>query len=106
MAIPASTLPLRLRKKLEPNTMSRDGIISHNPITDFVRNRGHELKRSGENFVSRGCPVTQHKRGHLPLSINVEKQVWFCNDCKVGGTVIDWVKHENNCSPAEALRIL
>jgi hypothetical protein len=45
-------------------SMSRDEIISQNPIADFVRNRGHELKRAGDNFVTGGCPVTQHKSGH------------------------------------------
>ena len=32
--------------------MKRDEIIAANPIVDFVRNRGHELKRAGENFVT------------------------------------------------------
>jgi hypothetical protein len=49
--------------------MSREGIIAGNPIADFVRSRGHELRRAGQNFVTGGCPVAQHKRGHRPVMI-------------------------------------
>lgn len=65
--------------------MNRQEILEANPIADFVRNRGHQLKRAGQNFVSNGCPVTQHKRDHWPVSIDVAKQIFYCNDCKVGG---------------------
>lgn len=37
--------------------VSRDDIISANPIVDFVRGRGHELKPSGDNLVTSGCPT-------------------------------------------------
>ena len=86
--------------------MSRNEIISKNPIADFVRSRGHELKPAGENFVTSGCPVKQHKRGHRPVTIDVTKQVWFCNDHKVGGSVIDYVAKEKRISVADALREL
>ena len=49
--------------------MARQEILAANPITDFVRNRGHVLKQAGENFISDGCPVTQHKPGHRPVMI-------------------------------------
>ena len=32
--------------------MTREEIIAANPIVDFVRSRGHELKPAGENFVT------------------------------------------------------
>jgi hypothetical protein len=86
--------------------MTRDEMISANPIADFVRSRGHELKRAGENFVTSGCPVTQHKRGHRPVMIYPKTQSWSCHDCKIGGTVIDWVMHEKNVTAAEAMREL
>jgi Protein of unknown function (DUF3987)/CHC2 zinc finger len=86
--------------------MSRDEIIADNPITDFVRNRGYELKPAGQNFVTNACPQTQHKRGHRPVMIYPETQSWSCHDCKVGGTVIDWVMHEKNVTAAEAMREL
>jgi hypothetical protein len=46
--------------------MTRAEIIAANPIADFLRNRGHELRPAGENFVTSGCPVTQHKKFHRP----------------------------------------
>ena len=74
--------------------MSREEIIAGNPIVDFVRSRGHELKPAGQNFVTNGCPQTQHKHGHRPVMIYPETQSWSCHDCKRGGSVIDWVMHE------------
>jgi hypothetical protein len=86
--------------------MNRDEIIAANPIADFVRSRGHELKRAGENFETSGCPVTQHKRGHRPVMIYPKTQSWNCHDCEVGGTVIDWLANEKGISGADALRDL
>jgi 5S rRNA maturation endonuclease (ribonuclease M5) len=86
--------------------MNRDEIIGVNPIADFVRTRGHALMRAGPNFVTNGCPVTQHKRGHRPVMLYPATQSWSCHDCKVGGSVIDWIMREKNISAAAALRIL
>jgi hypothetical protein len=84
----------------------RDKIIVAHPISDFVRNRGHTLFQSGENFVTNACPVTEHKRGHRPITIYPARQSWTCHDCKIGGSVIDWLMYEKNVSAAEAMRIL
>jgi 5S rRNA maturation endonuclease (ribonuclease M5) len=86
--------------------VSRDDIISKNPIEDFVRDRGHELKRAGENFVTSGCPKTRHKKFHRPNTINPAKNLWHCNDCDVGGSVIDWMAYEEDITVAQALRKL
>jgi uncharacterized protein DUF3631/CHC2-type zinc finger protein len=86
--------------------MSRDEIIAAHPITDFVRGRGHELKRAGANFVTNACPVTQHKRGHRPVMLYSKTQSWSCHDCEVGGSVIDWLMREKNISAADAMREL
>jgi hypothetical protein len=86
--------------------MTREEVLSANPIADFVCNRGHELRPAGQNFVTSGCPVTQHRRGHRPVMIYRETQSWSCHDCKVGGSVIDWVMHEKNVTAAEAMREL
>jgi 5S rRNA maturation endonuclease (ribonuclease M5) len=86
--------------------MTREEIISANPIADFVRNRGHALQPAGQNFVTSGCPVTQHRQGHRPVMIYPKTQSWSCHDCKVGGSVIDWLIHEKNITASHALRIL
>ena len=84
--------------------MSREEIIAANPIVDFVRSRGHELKPAGQNFVTNACPQTQHKHGHRPVMIYPETQSWSCHDCKRGGSVIDWVMIERNVTAADAMR--
>jgi hypothetical protein len=64
--------------------MTRAEIIAANPMVDFVCNRGHELRPAGQNFVTSGCPVTQHRRGHRPVMIYPATQSWSCHDCKKG----------------------
>jgi hypothetical protein len=86
--------------------MSREEIIAANPIVDFVRNRGQELKRAGKNFVTNASPVPQHKRGHRPVMIYPENNSWYDHDLKIGGSVIDWLMHERGCNAGEAMRIL
>jgi 5S rRNA maturation endonuclease (ribonuclease M5) len=85
----------------------RDEIIAANPIEGFLRGRGHKLIRSSENFVTSACPVGPHEKpGHRPVTIDVGKQVWHCNDHNVGGSVIDWLKTEKNISLIDAMREL
>ncbi|HEU5247019.1 MAG TPA: hypothetical protein VFU09_08015 [Candidatus Udaeobacter sp.] len=86
--------------------MSREEIIAANPIVEFVLSRGYELKQAGRNFVTNASPLTQHKRGHRPVMLYQDQNSWYDHDCKVGGTVIDWVMHERGCDAAEAMRIL
>jgi hypothetical protein len=93
-------------KKIPGAGSARDEILDANPIEEFVRNRGHELKRAGENYVTSGCPVTHHKPGHRPVMIYPRTQSWSCHDCKVGGSVIDWLAEEKGISGADAMREL
>src|SRR5262245_56050796 len=86
--------------------MRREEIIASNPIVEFVRTRGHELKPAGNNFVTSGCPLTQHKRYHRCVTIDTQNRAWHCNDCKRGGSVIDWLMIEKNIRAADAMRIL
>src|SRR5262245_47937784 len=86
--------------------MTREQIIADNPIADFVRSRGHELRRAGQNFVTGGCPVTQHKRGHRPVMIYPKTESWSCHDCKRGGSIIDWLMIEKNVSVTDTMRML
>jgi len=86
--------------------MTRAEIIAANPMVDFVCNRGHELRPAGRNFVTSGCPVTHHRRGHRPVMIYPATQSWSCHDCKKGGTVIDWLVCEKNISASDAMQLL
>ncbi len=95
-----------LRKLAGDAEMSRDEMIAANPLEPFLRQRGYDLRQSGNNWRTNACPVTQHQRWHRPVTVDWQKNLWHCNDCKVGGTVIDWVMHEKNVTAAEAMREL
>jgi hypothetical protein len=85
----------------------RDEIITANPIVDFVRSRGHKLKRRGDNLETSACPVGPHKKqGHTPVTIYLKSESWSCHDHKVGGSVIDWVMYEKGITAAAAMREL
>jgi 5S rRNA maturation endonuclease (ribonuclease M5) len=82
-------------------------LIERNPLPEYLRSRGYELRESGESLVTSACPVEAHKKpGHRPVSIDVTKQVWYCNDHKVGGSVIDWEATEKRISIAAAIQSL
>jgi hypothetical protein len=85
---------------------AREEIIAANPLESFLTKRGHKLRSSGANRVTNACPLAQHKSSHRPVTIDIRKQLWHCNDCKIGGTVIDWVMHEQKIAAADALRLL
>jgi DNA primase len=86
--------------------MTREEIIFAYPLERFLTDRGYELRQSGANRVTNACPITQHRKWHRPVSIDVTKQVWHCNDCKIGGSVIDWIMHEKNVCATDAMRML
>jgi hypothetical protein len=85
---------------------TREQVIAENPIVEFLRAQGVELQTSGENFVTSSCPKTKHKPRHRPVSVDVTKQLWHCNDCDVGGSVVEWVMHQHNAPFVRAIAIL
>jgi 5S rRNA maturation endonuclease (ribonuclease M5) len=82
---------------------SRDGIIAKNPLPDYLRDRGFSLHPAGSNLVTNACPVKEHRKLHLCVTIDTAQGLWHCNDHEQGGTVIDWVMHERNISAADAM---
>ncbi len=77
--------------------------IKEQSIITFVQDRGVKLRRSGTQFVTNKCPTVEHGNMHLCVSIDPQKQVWHCNDCDIGGSVIDWVMHEKGMDFKTAL---
>jgi putative DNA primase/helicase len=86
--------------------VNRDGIIAANPLPDYLRARGFSLRAAGSNFVSNACPVKEHRRLHLCVTIDTAQSLWHCNDHERGGTIIDWEALEKKIEPAEAMRQL
>lgn len=51
--------------------------------------------------------MAKHKKaGHRPVTLDTRENVWHCNDCGKGGSVIDWVMLERGCTAAEAMQFL
>jgi hypothetical protein len=86
--------------------MTRDQIIAANPLARHLTNRGYDLRKAGRNLVTNACPMAQHKKYHRCVTIDAEKDLWHCNDCKRGGSVIDWMMIEKDLSAADAMRTL
>ena len=70
--------------------MTRDEILSAHPLTEYLASRGVELRRNATNI----CPLGEHRRNHLCVSIQPERQLWMCHDHGQGGSIIDWIMHE------------
>jgi len=79
--------------------MTRDEILSANPLAAWLKSRGIEL--FANDSVTHVCAKQEHKRGHRCVTIT--GNLWHCNDCDVGGTIIDWLIHEKNMSAKDAL---
>lgn len=83
--------------------MDRDEILQENPLVPFLRDRGIELRGEGLTLTGRRCAKTEHGKEHWCLSVDPNKQLWHCNDCDVGGTVIDWLMMADNLTTKEAM---
>ena len=80
--------------------------IKEQSILTFAQDHGAKLRRAGKNFVTNKCPSVEHGNMHLCVSLDVDKNVWHCNDCDHGGTVIDWVKIEKGMDFKQAFEYL
>jgi phage/plasmid primase-like uncharacterized protein len=69
--------------------------------TELAR-RGTVLKRAKRYLVG-PCPVCG---GTDRFSVNLEKQLWNCRNCKKGGDVIDLAQHLDGCSFIDAVETL
>ncbi len=68
-------------------------IKKKNPLLDYATARGWELKRKGTEWA---CICPFHKDSSPSLRINPEKNVWVCDPCGEGGSVIDLHMKLNN----------
>ena len=82
---------------------NRDFILRQNPIATFIERAGIRLIGSTPKLRCSTCPLKAHKRGHFCVEITVDENLWYCHDCNVGGTVIDWVMHSEGCTAKQAI---
>jgi hypothetical protein len=78
----------------------RDEILKANPIDAFMAAQGLELIGCGQEKKCR-CPF--HDDGSPSFRVNLEKQVWYCDPCGFGGTVIDFVVRQRKVSVKDAM---
>lgn len=86
--------------------MTVEEIRAKYPLEDFLAKDGIKLVGSGRERSTNRCAYMEHKPGHLCVNVNVEKQLWHCNDCGKGGSIIDWFAGITGMSPSEAIRKL
>jgi hypothetical protein len=86
--------------------MIRDEVIAANRLPYYLTSHGYDLRPARKKFVTNACPAADHKKYHRCVTIDTQKNLWHCNDCKRGGTVIDWVMIEKNVTAADAMRML
>jgi putative DNA primase/helicase len=72
------------------------------PIELECAQRGIALKGKAAERCG-PCPICG---GTDRFSINIRKQIYHCRGCKVGGDVIDMVRHLDSCSFREAVELL
>lgn len=86
--------------------MDREQILARNPLVSFIEGLGVPLKSAGGKLTSNRCAIAEHKPGHQCVDFDAEKQVWYCHDCREGGSVIDWLMKSEGIPPAEAMKRL
>lgn len=84
--------------------MERDEIIAANPVAEECERRGMEFrKRQGKELLTL-CPF--HEDRSPSFRVNIEKQVWRCDPCDMGGSVIDLVMKLDGITAGEAMKKL
>jgi len=82
---------------------SREEIIERNPLVPFLESRGVKLVGAGTIRTTNRCAAVEHKPAHLCVSVDTGRNLWNCNDCKAGGTVIDWIMQAEGATVGEAI---
>lgn len=86
--------------------LTRDEILNNNPLVPFLEQRGIKLVGRGRQLTTNRCAQTEHGKGHLCVSIDTERGLWHCNDCGVGGSIIDWMSMESGQPVKQVLETL
>ena len=74
-------------------------------VAEITRRTGKQVKQVGASMDLEQCPFCS---GHACFRIRPETRSWSCHQCggKTGGTIIDFVMKEKNCTRYEALEDL
>lgn len=86
--------------------IDREQILRANLLTTHLQTAGIHLHGEGVQRTATRCPEKQHKPDHWCVSVNVNDQIFRCNDCGCGGSVIDWLSIEQGKSIADVMKEL
>lgn len=81
----------------------REDILAANSLEGYLQEIGHEVKITNGKGVA-CCPF--HEDKSPSMSVDLQRQLWHCFACDIGGTVIDMHMRITNCSVKDALRQL
>lgn len=80
---------------------TRDEIIDAFPLQQVLEKDGVKLIGTGSSKMA----LCMFHKEHTPsMSVNLEKGLWFCFGCHVGGSVIDYVARRDGKSPEVVLK--
>ncbi|MCI9120063.1 MAG: DNA primase [Oscillibacter sp.] len=79
-----------------------DELIARCDIVDVVSSYV-QLTRKGSNLFGL-CPFHSERTGSF--SVSPDKQIYYCFGCKKGGTVIDFIREEENLPFRDAVQVL
>jgi hypothetical protein len=83
--------------------MDRTEIVAAFPLAQEMVRDGIVLTGSGTEKAAL-CPF--HPDRSPSMSVNVVKQTWYCNACKVGGSVIDYIAAKRGLTIEDTLKML
>lgn len=84
----------------------RSDILANHPLVSFMEGRGAVMRGSGKSLTTNRCAQQEHKAGHLCVNVDAERQIWYCNDCQIGGSVIDFIAIADGITPVDAIKRL
>lgn len=83
--------------------IDREEIMRRNPIGRVMESYGLQLTKKGKEHFTL-CPF---HNDHTPsMRVNFDNQMFYCDPCQVGGSVIDFVMMKEKISTAEAMKKL
>lgn len=83
--------------------ISREEVLAANPLIPFLERRGIKLRGNGDKRSGTQCAALSHKKDHWCVTVDGRMELWHCNDCGQGGTVIDWIMIEGNKTVKEVM---
>ena len=83
--------------------ISRDDVLAAYPLRDFLEKQGCEIKQQGKEHV---CRCLFHDDKNPSMRLNLDKGVFYCDVCDIGGTTIDLTIRLRGLSVKDALQTM